>query len=223
MRKTILYATELLIACLMSFMFTGAAAQVSKGKIVGKETRGAWSSFALVQGSSTTFRVFAGSLLQAGDEPVSAIIDLYPPSCTAIFSFQFSFKSPLNVNIPRQPIVINMRVDSKQLYVMSGSFDGVIGDTSGFVSLDSTSEFANLVIDMRRGGTLRAQLSWAAGGIIATPVVPLSGFTYSINRMQQACSEYARPKPPAIPFQTLPPSRPNTPSTTVPSGLSHPI
>lgn len=223
MRKINLHASKFLIICMLLFTGIVASAQVTRGKIAGEEKKGYWSSFMLTINSSISFRTFASSLLQAGNDPVAVIVDLYPPQCTAIFSFQFIFPAPLTANIAHRDILINLRVDSKTLYTMRGSFSGVIGDSAGFVSLNRSNEFSSLITDMKAGGVLRAQLSWFDGsGTIATPMVPLTGFTYSINRAQQACLSFEQPKPAPNPFQSLPTPKTPTSPPIVPSGPQRP-
>lgn len=179
----------------------------------------------LSQPSLIRFRAIASSLVQSGQEQLWALVDLFPPSCTAIFSFEFLFSPPLSANIPLRTLVINLRVDSRRLYVLNGSYEGSIGDSSGFINLNHTDQFSSLLADMRAGAILRVQINGMNGAIVTTASIPLAGFTYSLGRTQSACTRYAQPKAPApsvSPFQLLPHTAPTTPAIPAPSGPQRP-
>jgi hypothetical protein len=216
----------ILIIALWLFLGGAAQAQVGPGKIFDNEMHGYWSSFMLSQPSLVRFRAIASSLTQPGQEQLWTLVDLFPPSCKAIFSFEFLFSPPLSANIPRRPLVINLRVDSRKLYVLNGSYEGVMGDSSGFINLNHTDQFSSLLADMRAGAVLRVQVNGMNGAVVTTASIPLVGFTYSLNRAQSMCSRFGRPKTPApsaSPFQTLPPAAPTIPAIPAPSGPQRPV
>ncbi len=198
-------------------------AQVTSGKVLAKNRSGYWTSLMLSSKTGIWFRVVSD--VSAG---TSAVVDIFPPSCAnrTTFSFEYTYKAPLSSSTSQENLLMALRVDTRQLYSLQGSYQGSMGDQFGFVTLSATPLFGSLITDMKAGNILRGQLSWPNGTLIGSVAFPLAGFTISLNRANNACALYSHPRqrPSPSPFQSLPESHsPVAPNITRPPiGLERP-
>lgn len=176
-------ATFLFRLALLSFLTTTPAlAQVTKGKIHMEERRGAWSSFLLEFPDSMTFR----SVVSGNDPTVMMAVDVYAGTCKSNISFIFPFDKPLEKNGEIR-VFIDARVDAGSLFPLEATMTGVMGDNHGQISLAPTKDYGALIMAMRAGNTARFRFSGPDGDHWGTLSFSLAGFTYSTNRMTDAC------------------------------------
>lgn len=189
------------ITLAISWMFP-ASAQVTNGSTLAQQTYGAWTSLLVFNKQDIRYR----ALTTGSDGSTTLFVDEFAPSCKFNILFGFPLNAPLDNDTASIEVQLYVRVDSADLYQMTGSYKGVMGDKFGFISLDITPKFTELLQTMEAGNTLRVKFQKQNGAPISTVAFSLNGFRKSLNRIQGACqqaenktNQNAAPAPPSSP------------------------
>lgn len=173
-----------LAVCAAALLCMPAVAQVSSGSVYAQQEHGNWMSLYVTNhAGDNRFRNISASV--GGDEFI-AIMDIFQHDCSVTLQFSFPYERPLERDTATLDLAVDLRVDSGAVRRAQGTYNGTMGDETGFVVIKASSSFWPLVDDMETGSTLRARFGLPDGTSL-TSSFNLAGFAKSFRVTQDAC------------------------------------